>query len=86
MQVLYFASAREFIGNIDKETYTLSEGILTLSDLVKEIRSKHADKTNFLAVLERSMIALNEEYVYELGKATLKANDEVAVIPPISGG
>ena len=32
------------------------------------------------------MIALNDEYIYELGSIKLKHRDEVAVIPPISGG
>ena len=32
------------------------------------------------------MIALNDEYIYELGKSILKKGDEIAIIPPISGG
>lgn len=32
------------------------------------------------------MIAVNDEYIYELAKVHLKGNEEVAVIPPISGG
>ena len=32
------------------------------------------------------MVAINEEYVYEYDKCILKNNDEIAIIPPISGG
>jgi len=32
------------------------------------------------------MIAVNDEYQYELGTVVLKGNEEVAIIPPISGG
>jgi molybdopterin converting factor small subunit len=36
--------------------------------------------------MERSMIAVNDEYCYELSAVTLKGGEEIAVIPPISGG
>jgi len=32
------------------------------------------------------MIAVNNEYVYELASVNLNGTEEIAVIPPISGG
>jgi len=32
------------------------------------------------------MIAINDEYVYELATVVIKGGEEVAIIPPISGG
>lgn len=46
----------------------------------------HAENVNFLAILDRSMIAINDEYIYELGTVQLKGGEEIAIIPPISGG
>jgi molybdopterin converting factor small subunit len=50
------------------------------------IRMKHSARPNFLDILKTSMIALNDEYIYEMATAGLREGDEVAVIPPISGG
>ena len=59
---------------------------MTLGDLIRKVKERHADKENFIAVMERSMIAVNDEYIYELGIHILRGGEEVAIIPPISGG
>ena len=85
IKVLYFAAAREFL-SLAAETYEFTPSMQTGADLIKAVRERHASNTNFLAILERSIISINEEYVYELGTVVLKGGEEVAVIPPISGG
>jgi len=82
VQVLYFASAKEALEGLTGESYEASN----LSELMSLIRKRHATRTNFQDILKTSMIALNDEYVYEMASVGLKEGDEVAVIPPISGG
>ncbi|TNV70585.1 hypothetical protein FGO68_gene3242 [Halteria grandinella] len=86
VKLLYFASAKEFLGNLPSEDYALDDSIKTGADLIKSVKQRHADNTNFIAILDRSMIAINDEYVYELATVVLKGGEEVAIIPPISGG
>lgn len=57
-----------------------------MKDIISKVKEAHQENVNFLAVLEKSMIAVNDTYVYELGTIVLKGNEEIAVIPPISGG
>jgi molybdopterin converting factor small subunit len=54
--------------------------------LIRQVKKNHADNTNFIAILEKSMIAVNDEYVYELSSVSIKGGEEIAIIPPISGG
>lgn len=35
VKVLYFASAKEFLGNVASEEYSITDSIQTLADLVK---------------------------------------------------
>mmetsp|Transcript_4109 Transcript_4109/g.4703 ORF Transcript_4109/g.4703 Transcript_4109/m.4703 type:complete len:83 (+) Transcript_4109:374-622(+) len=80
VKVLFFAKARELVetSGIDLE---LDEGADTtkLTDLLKEKFPK------LIEILPRIALSLNQEYLDESG-AALKEGDEVALIPPISGG
>jgi molybdopterin converting factor small subunit len=80
--VRYFASARDSLDGLTSEEYLASN----LGQLIGHVKERHSSKQNFLGILGTSMIALNDDYVFELGNVMLKAGDEVAVIPPISGG
>lgn len=77
VQVRLFASYREAAGASRLET-SLVEGA-RVSDLVDELAKR-------LPALRatRGLIAVNHEYVS--GDAVLKQGDEVALIPPVSGG
>jgi molybdopterin converting factor subunit 1 len=86
VKVLYFASARENIGNLPHEHYPIEAGITTLKELVESIKDRHHQNKNFTDILQLSMITVNEEYIYELSSVILTGTEEVAVIPPISGG
>lgn len=92
IKVLYFASARDAANNIETETIQIEDTdtttLPTLSVAIDILKSKHPGLER---VLETAMISINEEYcdIDEAGsmnKITLKSNDVVAIIPPVSGG
>eukprot|EP00094_Tigriopus_californicus_P009607 TCALIF_09262-PA protein Name:"Similar to VP15 Molybdopterin synthase sulfur carrier subunit (Zea mays)" AED:0.46 eAED:0.46 QI:0/-1/0/1/-1/1/1/0/85 len=81
IKVLLFAKARELAG-----THELTLNVvpnLSASDLVTQIEAQCPD----LAILRGSFVlALNQDYVDHNQVLDLKSGDELAVIPPISGG
>jgi molybdopterin converting factor subunit 1 len=75
----FFASLRERLRRSDAE-YTLAEGA-TVGDLWTALCADHPQ----LVDLGRSIsFAVNQEYVDRVH--CLSENDEVALIPPVSGG
>jgi len=79
LTVLLFAKARELAGS-DLATLELPDGS-TVSDLRRAL----SDRIPALApLLAASMIAVNQELAAE--SQVLTAADELAVIPPVSGG
>ena len=79
VRVLFFASAREITGTASIEI-DLHEGAT-----VNELREELLKRFPSLEGIEKKFaIALNEEYVVD--DSTLGNGDEVALIPPVSGG
>lgn len=77
--ILYFASAADRRG-CSSESFSLQSGATT-----GHLRSSLAQAHPALrGTLERCRIAVNHEFVGN--DWVLKAGDEVAVIPPVSGG
>ena len=79
IRVLYFATLRDMVGE-QEERVEVPEGA-TVADLVAEIVGAYP---RFREMEPSLMISVNQEYS-ERGTA-LKEGDEVAFIPPISGG
>lgn len=77
IKVLLFAAFEEAVG---QREVTLEETSLSVAQLKKKLASDYQG----LPSLEHVMIAVNEEYVEE--DTIIKANDTVAIIPPVSGG
>jgi molybdopterin converting factor subunit 1 len=77
--VLYFASIRDLTGRASDEV-ELSEGA-ALSDLLKEVTSRYPKVGAMVASL---MMSVNEDYAEP--STVLSEGDEVALIPPVSGG
>jgi len=79
LRVLYFAALRERAGT----SSSLRElaGPITVGALWDEIRREHPALADFRGSVA---FAVNQEYVDS--KMTLQDNDEVAFIPPVSGG
>ncbi|KAJ8396610.1 hypothetical protein AAFF_G00016760 [Aldrovandia affinis] len=80
--VLYFAKSAELAG-LKSETISVPEE-LTSQQLWQELENRHP---RLSAVREQVVLAVRQEYVV-LGnqRVSLRAGDEVAVIPPLSGG
>ena len=77
--VRYFALYRERAG-APQSSYDLPQGA-TVSDLIGEVRERHPD----LAPPGVSIVtAVNTEYAG--ADTVLEDGDEVALIPPVSGG
>lgn len=79
IKVLFFASCRDLVGTGEKEI-TLDDGA-TMADLISEIASEHA---RFIEMAPSLMVSANQEYVER--EHVLSDGDEVAFIPPVSGG
>ena len=79
VRVLYFGMLKELAGR-DKESVELAEGS-RLGDLFAELRRRTPKLDDF-----HGAIALAVNYRYSDGKAVLHDEDEVALIPPVSGG
>lgn len=79
VKVLYFASTKEITGK-SNEFFEIEDG-LKVKDLKEKLTSRYAS-INF----ERNCIkiAVNKRYCND--DMELKEGDEVALIPPISGG
>lgn len=77
VQVLYFARAREATGGVTEETLDAADTEALKSVLVE----RHPA---LASVLETAVLAVNQEYA--TARVELRERDEVAIIPPISGG
>jgi molybdopterin synthase sulfur carrier subunit len=73
-----FGITREILG--EKETVIEFEPGTTISDLKGELEVQYPE----LKELKSLFIAVNNKYAEE--GAELKENDEIALIPPVSGG
>ena len=75
--VVYFARAREATGGLVEETFDVVDSDEVRVALVKQ-------HPGLETVLRSAVLAVNQEYCVET--TALRERDEVAVIPPISGG
>ena len=82
--VLYFAAATTAT-NHTSETFAIPDDGLKLSDLAKLIISRHPN-SGIDRVLEQSRWSVDAELVDRLDTFVLRGGEEVAVIPPVSGG
>lgn len=79
LRVKFFASYKEALGR--EELDLELEDNSTVSDLIENLRKDHPKLGNLLETL---VVSVNLEYAqYDL---VLKEGDEVALLPPVSGG
>ena len=79
IRVLLFASCRDIVGSNDLDL-TVPEGI-TVGELKQEIIAAFPDMAGITPSLST---AVNMEYARD--EQVLSTKDEVALIPPVSGG
>ncbi|ORZ26494.1 hypothetical protein BCR41DRAFT_348391 [Lobosporangium transversale] len=79
--VLYFASAKD-ASKTDSDKFEWVEGI-TSQDLSQLLLDRHPA---LATVLKTSMFAVNMEYMDQDQAWTVQPGDEIAIIPPVSGG
>ncbi|OIJ10477.1 molybdopterin converting factor subunit 1 [Anaerobacillus alkalilacustris] len=76
IKVLFFAELEEIVG---ARELVIEKPEMTVKDVKEYLKSQFSNLP-----VDRAMIAVNEEYVEETD--IIKANDTVALIPPVSGG
>lgn len=79
IRVLLFARARE-LANRDSVSFALSANP-TVADLRANLAARIPELASLLA---SSAIAVNREFAED--SVALRENDEIALIPPVSGG
>ena len=79
VRVLFFASSSEIVGCKEAET-EIAEGA-TVGSFKRDLMLQYPDLLRLKNVLS---IAVTTEFADEL--SVLKAGDEIAFIPPVSGG
>ncbi|OQR86152.1 hypothetical protein ACHHYP_10924 [Achlya hypogyna] len=82
VKVLYFAAARELIG-VREEVLDLGPGEATTESFKSALEVKYPHAAQYIRGIT---LAVNLEYILGNDTRTLHENDEVALIPPISGG
>lgn len=80
VKVLYFASIKDRLGK-ECEEFEVEEGTV-LESLVNQIKTENK-RAKFLEV-RSFLFAVNQEIVNL--DTILKADDEIAILPPLSGG
>ena len=81
--LLYFAGLRESLG-CSREQLALASGNSTVSSLVEQLRSRDGRWTDAFAPGKTWRVAVNQEMA-DLA-TPVKAGDEVAFFPPVTGG
>jgi molybdopterin converting factor subunit 1 len=89
LQILLFARARELAGQptIELSLPAVNElgEVLTLATVREALKSACPALASLLSSTS-TLLALNASYVESEGSAAIKQGDEIAVIPPVSGG
>jgi molybdopterin synthase sulfur carrier subunit len=80
VKVLYFASVREKVGK-DAEEIDLPAGVASVAALRGHLGNLYKDAFSEKALLRA---AVNQDMVQP--SATIKAGDEIAFFPPVTGG
>lgn len=83
VKILYFASLREKLGR-DAEEIELPAGVATVAALRSHLRARGGIYENVFAENILMRAAVNQDMVQPA--SAIKAGDEVAFFPPVTGG
>ena len=80
MEVLLFGIAKDIIGRSDLDLSSLKQKPNSVGELIHFLNDSYPE----FAKLSSLAVAVNGEYASN--EVPLRGNDEIAVIPPVSGG
>lgn len=83
MKVLYFAWLRQKIG-MSEESIDLPDHVSDVAGLLDWLSSRGPEFADALAHRQVIRVAVNQEHV--TFDAPIKAGDEIALFPPVTGG
>jgi len=83
VKILYFAWLRQRVGRAE-ETVDLPDGVTTVGGLVDWLKGRGPGYAAALANPALVRVAVNQEFARL--DAPVKASDEVALFPPVTGG
>jgi sulfur-carrier protein len=83
VRILYFASIRERLGR-DSEELDLPAAVATIAALRSHLRARGGAWADALAEGKLLRAAVNQDMAQSA--AAIKAGDEVAFFPPVTGG
>lgn len=85
IKVLFFAASREVAGTSETQL-ELQDMDGTQPNTASLLQALHAQYPGMEAIMKTCVLAVNMEYLAPDEILPLKEGDEVAVIPPLSGG
>lgn len=83
IQLIFLARLRERFG-VAREAFVLSAQVATVADLLSDLRARGGAFAEELAPARAFRVAVNQEVVAV--DHPVKAGDEVAIFPPVTGG
>ena len=83
LHLLYFAWVREQIG-LDEESLAVPEGVQDISGLLAYLATRSPAHAQALADTSRLRFAVNQHFAQP--ESPVRAGDEVAIFPPVTGG
>jgi sulfur-carrier protein len=83
IQLIFLARLRERFG-VAREVFALDPGISTVSALLAALRERGGAFAEELAPTRAFRVAVNQDVV--ASDHPVKAGDEVAIFPPVTGG
>jgi len=83
IQLVFLARLRERFG-VSREAFALAPGVATVSTLLDQLRERGGAFAEELATNRAFRVAVNQDVV--TFDHPVKAGDEVAIFPPVTGG
>lgn len=83
IEILYFAGLREQLA-LEHESFELADNIDNMADLLNALRARGERWCDVLAADRPLMMAVNQQM--STPGTAIKAGDEVALFPPVTGG